>query len=237
MAEPPTIVDLKLSFLRSQIQALSQPLSLPPNYQPASEDHALSEKAIDAALLKLNETIKKHSKLVYSSQAQRHVAEQIDKLYWQAGDRDVSTGDGLERGADLSKATASKCLPCIVNDYSSPLGIDKNIERLPDTWDDGEEDDERREKYQELAGRLKDLDEQRRQMREKVAGYKMLKEMLEPFEKATETVQENLVGRNGELEKELEKMRLLVARVRGRVEGLPENGNPDDEMDVDLPYE
>jgi Kinetochore complex Fta4 of Sim4 subunit, or CENP-50 len=103
MATPPTILDLKLSFLRSQIQTLSQPLSLPSNYQPASEEHALRQASIDAALLKLNEAIKKHSKLVYSSQAQRHVAEQIDRLYWQAGERDVDTGDGLERGADLSE--------------------------------------------------------------------------------------------------------------------------------------
>jgi hypothetical protein len=103
MAAPPTILDLKLSFLRSQIQALSQPLNLPSNYQPASEENALRQTAIDAALLKLNEAIKKHSKLVYSSQAQRHLAEQIDRLYWQAGEQDVDIGDGLERGADLSK--------------------------------------------------------------------------------------------------------------------------------------
>jgi hypothetical protein len=103
MATPPTILDLKLSFLRSQIQALSQPLSVPPNYHPASEESALRQVSIDAALLKLNEAIKKHSKLVYSSQAQRHVAEQIDRLYWQAGERDVDTGEGMERGADLSE--------------------------------------------------------------------------------------------------------------------------------------
>ena len=55
MATPPTILDLKLSFLRSQIQALSQPLSVPPNYHPASEENALRQGSIDAALLKLNE--------------------------------------------------------------------------------------------------------------------------------------------------------------------------------------
>ncbi len=103
MAAPPTILDLKLSFLRSQIQALSQPLGLPPNYQPVSGEQPLRQESIDAALLKLNEAIKKHSKLVYSGQAQRHVAEQIDRLYWQAGERDVDPGDGLERGADLSE--------------------------------------------------------------------------------------------------------------------------------------
>lgn len=103
MAVPPTILDLKLSFLRSQIQALSRPLSLPPNYRPASEENALRQTSIDAALLKLNEAIKKHGNLVYSSQAQRHVAEQIDRLYWQAGEQDVDSGYGLERGADISE--------------------------------------------------------------------------------------------------------------------------------------
>lgn len=109
MATPPTILDLKLAFLRSQIQALSQPLSVPPNYHPASEENALRQISIDAALLKLNEAIRKHNKLVYPSQAQRHVAEQIDRLYWQAGEQDVDTGEGLERGADLSELHPQLC--------------------------------------------------------------------------------------------------------------------------------
>jgi hypothetical protein len=109
MATPPTILDLKLAFLRSQIQALSQPLSVPPNYHPASNENALRQVSIDAALLKLNEAIKKHSKLVYSGQAQRHVAEQIDRLYWQAGEQDVDTREGFERGADLSELHSQLC--------------------------------------------------------------------------------------------------------------------------------
>lgn len=117
------------------------------------------------------------------------------------------------------------------------LGLERNIERLHDSWDGEEEDDDGRARYEELTETLKDLDERRKVMSEKVAGYKRLKEMLEPFERATETVQPNLVARDGELEKELEKMRLLVARVRGRVEALPENVAMDEEMDVDFPDE
>ena len=114
--------------------------------------------------------------------------------------------------------------------------MDKNIERLHDSWDGDEEDENGRARYQELTETLKSLDERRKAIREKVAGYKRLKEMLEPFERATETVQPNLVARDGELEKELEKMRLLVARVRGRVEALPEDVVTE-EMDIDLPDE
>jgi chromosome segregation ATPase len=116
-------------------------------------------------------------------------------------------------------------------------GLEKNIERLHDSWDGDEEDEDGQARYQELTETLEDLNERRKSMREKVEGYKRLKELLEPFERATETVQPNLVARDGELEKELEKMRLLVARVRGRVEALPEGVVTDEEMDVDFPDE
>jgi hypothetical protein len=105
MAEAaPTILDLKLSFLRQQTLALSSPLSVPPTYAPSGEDHALRQRSMDEALFQLNARIKEHAKLVYSMQAQRHVAEQVDALYWLAGERDVTGGveDGdLERGDDL----------------------------------------------------------------------------------------------------------------------------------------
>jgi hypothetical protein len=100
----PTILDLKLAFLRSQIQALSAPVRVPPNYRPADEDQAIRQKAIDEALHHLNARIQEHSKLVYSAQAQRHVAEQIDALYWMAGERDISgeAAEGrLELGTDF----------------------------------------------------------------------------------------------------------------------------------------
>jgi hypothetical protein len=114
--------------------------------------------------------------------------------------------------------------------------LQSNIEKLPDSWDD-EGDEDKRARYYELAESLKDMDERRKQLREKVAGFTMLKKLLEPFENPTETVQGNLVARDGELEKELEKMRMLIARVRGRVEALPENTNPDRDMEVDFPDE
>lgn len=44
-----------------------------------------------------------------------------------------------------------------------------------------------------------------------------MKGLLAPFEDAAETVQENLVTRNGEVEAEMQRMRMLLARVGGRV--------------------
>lgn len=49
--------------------------------------------------------------------------------------------------------------------------------------------------------------------------------LLEPFRGG---VQENLVTRNGQLEKELERMRVLLVRVAGRVAMLPDGGNDAD---------
>lgn len=43
--------------------------------------------------------------------------------------------------------------------------------------------------------------------------------LLRPFET---NVQENLVTRNGEIEKELERMRVLLVRVAGRIGQLPD---------------
>jgi hypothetical protein len=106
MATPaPTIIELKTSFLRSQILLLSQPL------KPSSEflisiseaENALRQEAIDEALYKLNGLLKKHIKLSYGPQALRHVAEQVDSLYWNAGEGAVHGAgeEWAERGVDL----------------------------------------------------------------------------------------------------------------------------------------
>lgn len=117
---PPTIVSLKQSFLTTQTRLLSQPLaptrawySHNNNSNNSTQDNnALPEKAIDDALFKFNHRLHQHSRRVYAPQATRHVAEQIDQLYWNAaeaatshtpdGDGDEpADGEGLILGADL----------------------------------------------------------------------------------------------------------------------------------------
>ncbi|OBT59354.1 hypothetical protein VE04_00496 [Pseudogymnoascus sp. 24MN13] len=220
-APAPTILDLKLAFLRSQIQALSAPLRIPVNYQPPDENQAIRQRAIDDALFQLNARIQEHAKLVYSAPAQRHVAEQVDALYWMAGERDVSgelARGQLELGTDFA--------------------ADVNITSLPDAWEDEEEVAKRPEeaqRYVELAAHIKGLNDRRTELREKVARYKALKGMLEPFENSKEDVQGNLCTRDGEVEAELQKMGMLMARVKGRLEGLETSQNQgDEEMDLDF---
>lgn len=45
-----------------------------------------------------------------------------------------------------------------------------------------------------------------------------MQQLLEPFREPQKNIQPNLVTRDGELVQELDKMRMLVARVGGRVE-------------------
>jgi hypothetical protein len=101
-------------------------------------------------------------------------------------------------------------------------------------------------RYAELAGELRALAERKQQALARVARLRRMKELLGPFSPSTSLtltaaaaagdgdgevvgdqggdssgggagVQENLVTRNGEIEAELQRMRVLLARVGGRV--------------------
>lgn len=120
---PPTVVSLKQSFLTSQTRLLSQPLTPSRSWRNSnntrtneSDELPLPEKAIEDALYKLNHRLQQHARRVYAPQATRHVAEQIDQLYWNAaeakdqgqdGDGDVDLdgrlAGGLTVGVDLGK--------------------------------------------------------------------------------------------------------------------------------------
>jgi len=103
-----TIIDLKLSFLRSQLLILNNSLSPSPRWRdtgPISEQGDLKEKLVQEAVHKLNTLIRHHNRIVYSSQSLRHVAEQIDALFWEAGAPPLHTEDAdpdaVDRDADL----------------------------------------------------------------------------------------------------------------------------------------
>ncbi|KAK4131317.1 hypothetical protein BT67DRAFT_388295, partial [Trichocladium antarcticum] len=110
---PPTVVSLKQSFLTAQTLHLSQPLAPTRAWRNTNngDDSGLPERAIDDALAKLNHRLQQHTRRVYAPQATRHVAEQIDQLYWNAAeaasqrdddqDGDIDMAEGLSLGADL----------------------------------------------------------------------------------------------------------------------------------------
>ncbi|KZF19638.1 hypothetical protein L228DRAFT_250685 [Xylona heveae TC161] len=211
-----TVVDLKQAFLRQQVRLLSQPLQISRDWRDRAPDEGngpLREKVVDEVLHKLNAIARRHNKSAYSSEALRHVAEQIDALYWESGavsgGADEQDRSGLELGADLAQP--------------------ETIEKLPEEWPTGEGEDEAAvARYQELRERLFELSTQRQAQRQRFEHYKQLQKLVEPFRNAHENVQPNLVTRDGELGKELDKMRIFMARVTGKLADVRNNDIEDE---------
>lgn len=62
-----------------------------------------------------------------------------------------------------------------------------------------------------------DLDSRRQQQQRRLDQLRHLQKLLGPFREPQKNVQPNLVTRDGELVQELEKLRMLAARVGGRI--------------------
>lgn len=208
---PPTILHLKQTFLTNQTRLLSQPLVPSHSWRSnnANPERPLPEKAVDEALFRLNQTLSQHSRRVHPPQAIRHIAEQLDALYWTT----ISSGSDdatLTVGHNLSSPEA-------IDDLPEKWPVDAEVERSPSEA----------ARYEELVSRLKGLSERRREMEGELARLKGMRELMEPFEGGTEGVQDNLLTRGGEVERELERMRILLARVGGRVGHLLERREED----------
>jgi hypothetical protein len=108
------------------------------------------------------------------------------------------------------------------------------IEGLPEGW--GEEAEERKPeeaaRYREVREQLVELSERRRVARERLEEYRTAKRLLEAFRGEEAGLQDNLVTKNGEVERELERMRMLMLRVERGMGGLGEDGGKE-EMDID----
>jgi hypothetical protein len=109
------------------------------------------------------------------------------------------------------------------------------IAALPATWDAGDGSDFPLEakRYAALVAELRALAERKQQAAARVARLRRMQALLQPFGPNPDDdgdggpldgVQENLVTRNGEVEAELHRMRMLLARVGGRVGQLKEQG-------------
>jgi len=114
-------------------------------------------------------------------------------------------------------------------------GKEEIIEQLPAAWSEEAESvaPEKAARYKELQARLAELNERRKEARGRVERYRALKGLLVPFEEGAD-VQGNLVTRGGEVEKELERMKLLMVRVQRGVQGLEQRDVDAEEMDIDV---
>lgn len=78
--------------------------------------------------------------------------------------------------------------------------------------------------YADAVSRLTTLNDQRKEVKQRVERLRRLKSTIDPLQTKDggAGIQENLITRNGEVEQELDKMRMLLVRVAGRVGTLPE---------------
>lgn len=119
MAEPPpTIVAAKQSFLDTQTRILSRPLAPSRQWRQRNAEAAaaaaanrdrgdatggqslipLSERAVDDAVARVNQALESRAARSHAPQASRHVAEQVERLYFWDGslppDPSAALGDG-----------------------------------------------------------------------------------------------------------------------------------------------
>jgi hypothetical protein len=182
----------------------------------------------------VNTKLKEHNRSVYSAPSQRHVAEQIDALYWKVVSENDMQADQdsviVTKDTDL---TQPEYVPIVSVQYISRALLTpyRNIQSLPEDYSDlhihpdtSNFSESKATRYKDLYDRLASLAKQRDQQQQRLERYKQLQTLLEPFTNAQENVQPNLVTRDGELGKELERMRILLARVTGRVSEMKDQG-------------
>lgn len=245
----PTILTLKQNFLTTQTRLLSQAPKPSRAWRrgnniasqeggeeqgQGSQNNLVPEKALNDALYRLNHTIQQHARRFYPAQATRHVAEQIESLYLgsigehqhhqqqqrRSGGRSGQDGDDEEEVGEDDDDDDYDAWRLVGADYANPA----IIAALPPTWDAPREADDHpldAKRYADLTTSLRDLATRKAEADARVLRLRRMKALLAPFDTNT-NVQENLVTRDGEVEKELERMRLLLVRVADKVARLRE---------------
>ncbi|KIW00301.1 uncharacterized protein PV09_08191 [Verruconis gallopava] len=216
-----TIAALKTNFLRQQIRILSQPLKLSDKAKQRSEFsdnelrdvmlkgvyEGLESKYVDADYIQANQIVRRHNNAVFDRVAVSNVATQIEQLFWYSSEPDDHLAGGelgddgvLRIGDDLADAD--------------------NIHKLSTMFDEDEQSTE----FAEALALLQDLSEKQQALKRKLERYKRLQRLLEPLENPQQSVQPNLVTRDGPLADELARSKTLGIRVAGGLARRNERG-------------
>ncbi|KAL7784880.1 kinetochore Sim4 complex subunit Fta4 [Trichoderma ceciliae] len=224
MPPAPTVTSVKQTFVAAQTNLLSQPIAPSRAWRTSNDasEHPLPNRLVEDAVANLNRTIQQHCRRVYAPQASRNVAEQISNVYSRDAERRMENPDdaegGIGRELDLVDEQAIETLP-------AAWPLDRDMDAYP--MEAG--------RYAETVRQLTDLSQQRKDLRQRAERLRSLQKTVESFQTIEGVgVQENLVTRDGPVEKELEKMRFLLARVAGRVSELSNSHTTQDTGGVEL---
>ncbi|EXJ72766.1 uncharacterized protein A1O5_03913 [Cladophialophora psammophila CBS 110553] len=235
--DEPSITALKAAFIRSQVRHLETPLEPPTQWQdllPEPAEGRLTDKMIQDLVSKVNDKIKRHNRLIFSTQSQRHVAEQIESLYWT-----LVSADDAERGADPdldtvairrdADLTDSEVIASLPQDYDGGLHLHPDHRPREREGREGPGGAEREERYTRMREELLSLSQQRDALKGKLTQYRHLQQLMEPLREPQENIQPNLVTRDGELSQELARVRVLLARVTAQVGEMGKTTRPREE--------
>ncbi|ORX92438.1 kinetochore Sim4 complex subunit Fta4 [Clohesyomyces aquaticus] len=214
MSNKSTVASQKTDFLIGKRKILSAGFSPSDTIYDIALNGGIQEKVLDDVLRKVNRDIKKHSRLAYSTQSINSVVEQIDDLYWVAGA--ATLDQNSETTTDVGGDDADTLY------QGDDLTLDKNISKLPPTWDtsadpDDEEEGVSQDDYMTAVTRLQDLSAKRLTVEQKLNTFRTLLSLLEPYRNPQENVQPNIVTQKGPLGQDLMKTKTLAIRVAGRV--------------------
>jgi hypothetical protein len=93
-----TIVARKTVFLKNAINKLETPFFLSDELLKQSE---ISPSVLDVVMQEVNRRSRRHNNSVYDMLAVRTVAEQIDALYWEAGEPEKNADDSSDSDSDF----------------------------------------------------------------------------------------------------------------------------------------
>ncbi|KAK9463694.1 kinetochore Sim4 complex subunit Fta4 [Lipomyces oligophaga] len=209
-----SIYDQKRAFIESQIRLLAVPLRPSAEWETQFKETA-GKSFLERAIRKVQHTQRKQMRQIFSIQAINHVALQLNQLYRErvraatTSDSAVAFVAGDERQAILRNE----------RDLVDP----DTIEQLPETWEElsgssQAENADDLERYLLLRDQLLTLASALRASRRRAAQLDELHRLVEQFRDPVSNVQPNLISRDGAIERELTRMRVLLARLAARRE-------------------
>ncbi|KAK9246847.1 kinetochore Sim4 complex subunit Fta4 [Lipomyces tetrasporus] len=207
--QPPSVYDAKRAFVDAQARVFAAPLR-PSARWLRQHPQAAQSPAVQRGLRHLHTLQRRNVRQVYSSQALQHVALQIDRLHRNRRAATTSVAPLV------ISAAASEQQAVLRGD--ADLTEPGSIEALPEIWAVSEpEAEDIANEYVVLRDQLLALSSALVAARRRHGQVAEIHSLVSFFREPTQTVQPNLVARDGNIEQELRRMRVLLARVSARL--------------------
>ncbi|KAK9323241.1 kinetochore Sim4 complex subunit Fta4 [Lipomyces orientalis] len=208
--QPPSVYDAKRAFVDAQARVFAAPLR-PSARWLRQHPQAVQSPAVQRGLRHLHTLQRRHVHQVYSSQALQHVALQIDHLH-----RNRRAATASVAPLVVVSAAASEQQAVLRGDVDP--AEPGSIKALPEIWPLLEsEDEDLAHEYVVLRDQLLALSSALVAARRRHGQVAEIHSLVSFFREPTQTVQPNLVARDGNIEQELTRMRVLLARVAARL--------------------